>query len=157
DPPPAPPEPWHATTPDLLQPSRRMVTGDAVPNATPWQCPDIPQHMVLVPALLDPGRRRPKQHDPGASGGDPGRPVPGGASRLAAAPTSRDDHGTTPWSGRTRTVSHHPVRSPCSGHRTAVREPSTWRRRSFSAMPTAAGRCWPTTSIAICTPTPPPS
>ncbi len=75
-----------------------------------------------------------------AAWGDPGS---GAGGRLDALSTSRDDH-------RKRTVSHCPDQSLSSW------EPSTWEHRFSSATPIAAGRCWLTTSIAICTQTTPP-
>ena len=41
--------------------------------------------------------------------------------------------------------------SHCPDQSLSSWEPSTWKHRSSSATPTAAGRCWLTTSIAICT------
>src|SRR5271166_7029317 len=78
-----------------------------------------------------------------------GRPKPGARGRLDALSTSRDDH-------RTRTVSHCPDQSLSLGSQRVLWEPSTWKHRFSSATPTAADRCWLTTSIAICTQTTPP-
>src|SRR5208282_3806749 len=102
-------------------------------------------HVVQLPAIPQRDKARPHRRDPGRTGGSVGRPGSGTGGRLDALSTSRDDHRD-----KALTVSHCPDQS------LSPWEPSTWKHRSSSATPTAAGRCWLTTSIAICTQTTPP-
>ena len=53
-------------------------------------------------------------------------------------------------------MSHCPDQSFSLGGQSVPWEPSTWKHRFSSVTPTAAGWCWLTTSIAICTQTTPP-
>src|SRR5271166_2601617 len=121
--------------------SKSWLTNRPEPHDAEFRLPAVPQR----------DRARSHRRDPVRTGSVTGRSKSGAGRCLDASSTSRDDHRK-----EVLTVSHCPDQSLSLGGQSVPWEPSTWKHRFSSATPTAAGRCWLTTSIAICMQTTPP-